>query len=387
MDGKTYLTNKAFCPLPWSGFIYEPDGNIKNCIVSTCSLGNINNENINEILNGEKSKEIKSFMLANKKHENCSACYKLEENKKSLEIVSSRIYYLRELKETNLSLYDSIDNFDLKHIDVRWSNKCNFACVYCAPVYSSKWEQELGIQIQKPSQTTTKNLKKYIFDNIENFSNIYMAGGEPLLMKENEEFLNLLYEKNPTVTLRVNTNLSKTKTKVFELITKFANVHWTVSVESIEQEFEYMRFGSKWVDFLDNLNIIKNLNHKISFNMLWTMLNYKSIFNTVDFLNSIGFHNNSFIIGPVFEPNFLSVLNLPKSLKNQSLEILQHKISKKPGYLLEDSYKNLYNYINSDVQGSPKLFLEEISMLDNRRGTNFNLTFPELYAILQDERH
>ena len=57
----------------------------------------------------------------------------------------------------------------------------------------------------------------------------------------------------------------------------------------------------------------------------------------------------------------------------------------KPGYLLEDSYKNLLHYINTPFDNNIKHFYEKINELDQRRGTNFISTFPELYDILQKE--
>jgi radical SAM protein with 4Fe4S-binding SPASM domain len=386
MDGKTYLTNKSFCPLPWTGFILEPNGDIKNCIVSKDVLGNINDQDVVSILKDSKNQEIKSCMLQKIQHPNCNACYELEKNKKSFEINSSRIYYLQELKKTNMDIYNNLENFSLKQVDLRWDNTCNFACVYCSPNLSSTWEKELNIKIQKPNKNSKQKLKEFVFENITNLSNVYLAGGEPLLMKENEEFLELLYNKNPNVTIRVNTNLSKTKTKVFNFLTKFPNVHWTVSLDSMDKEFEYMRYGSKWDDFCNNLVIIKNLNHKISFNMLWTILNLKSLFYTIDYLNKLGFHNNSFILGPVRKPDFLNVKNLPQKIKDDMINFIMYRLEQKPGFLLEDSYKNLLSYISLESENNMTLFYEKILELDTRRGTNFNLTFPELYAILQDER-
>lgn len=387
MDGKNYLTNKAFCPLPWTGFIYEPDGKIKNCIVSSESIGDLKTESIQDILLGKKNNEIKNCMLEKTKHTNCSACYKLEDNKKSFEIISSRVYYLKELKQVDSTLYNNNNGFLLSHIDARWSNTCNFACVYCSPEYSSKWEHELKKEITKPTIEQKNDLKNFVFENIENLKNVYLAGGEPLLMKENEEFLKLLLQKNPNVTIRINTNLSKTQTNVFNLLTQFKNVHWTVSVESVENEFEYIRYGGKWADFIDNLNVISKLNHKISFNMLWLLLNFKSIFTTIDFFKNLGFHNNSFVIGPILTPLYLSVKNLPQSIKQDLSNTLNEKISQKPGYLLEDGYKNLLNHINEPVESKIPNFLKKINELDQRRGTNFNSTFPELYSILQKEGH
>jgi organic radical activating enzyme len=114
--------------------------------------------------------------------------------------------------------------------------------------YSSKWAAELGKKVPHNQQSIDR-VKEYVFSNIKNLTNVYLAGGEPLLMKQNQEFLELLYKENPDVTLRVNTNLSKTDTKIFDQLCQFKNVHWTVSVETIEQEYEYVRHHGNWQDF------------------------------------------------------------------------------------------------------------------------------------------
>jgi hypothetical protein len=147
-------------------------------------------------------------------------------------------------------------------------------------------------------------------------------------MKEN---LKLLQELNPDVNLRINTNLSKVDTGVFDAVCQFKNVHWTVSAETIKDEFEYIRFGGKWQDFLDNLNIIRQLNHKISFNMLWFLLNYQSMFDCVDYLKILGFHNNSFIIGPLIGPDYLNIRHLPQNVLNS----VKNKLQKLKIYLEE----------------------------------------------------
>lgn len=385
MNSKDYITNKSFCPLPWTGFIVEPDGKIKNCILSSHPIGDLKTNTLNNILHGDKNCEIKTAMLSKQNHTSCGGCYALEKNKKSFEIISSRVYYLRELKQVSLDTYSSVDNFDLKHIDARWSNLCNFACVYCDSTYSSKWAQELKQPIEKPSKERLDELKEYVYNNIENLTNVYLAGGEPLLMKENEKFLELLLEKNPNITIRVNTNLSRTQTRVFELLTKFKNVHWTISVETLEKEFEFVRYGGVWSDFLENLQTISKLNHIISFNMLWFLLNYKSLFSTVDYLKRLGFHNNTFIIGPLHSPKHLNIKNLPQTIIDELKIILSDRIGEKPGYFLEDGYKNLLNYLDTPFEKNLAYSKQQLQILDERRNKNLINTFPELCAILNQE--
>ena len=200
-------------------------------------------------------------------------------------------------------------------------------------------------------------------------------------MKENLELLDLL---DPDVNLRINTNLSKVDTRVFDRICEFKNVHWIVSVETIEEEFEYIRYGGKWTDFLDNLTAIKQRDHKISFNMLHFILNYQTIFGCVDYLTGLGFHNNSFIIGPLLTPEHLNIRHLPDSVLQSVKETLVERISKQPGYLLEDSYKNMLNYLDQPIVKDFAGSLEQLYILDQRRNLDSSKIFKDLYNIKEN---
>ena len=209
-----------------------------------------------------------------------------------------------------------------------------------------------------------------------------MAGGEPLLMKENLELLELLKKTNPTVNLRINTNLSKVDTRVFESVCEFPNVHWTVSVETIEQEYEYIRYGGKWQDFNDNLEIIRKLDHKISFNMLYFLLNFKSLFDCVDYFKNKDFHNNSFIIGALTGPVYLNVRHLPESVLQSLKQTLMNRINESPGYLLEDSYRNLLRYIQQPFDKDLSNSFIRLQELDQLRNLNSKEIFTDLYKLI-----
>ena len=365
--------------IPWTGFELEPDGKVKNCIISTDIIGDTHKQDIEGII---ASNPLRKKMLNGEYPKNCNGCYLLEKNlKQNFDSISSRIYYTKQLaNKITPELLDKEDNFELKHVDLRWSNTCNQACVYCNSDYSSKWAHELGKKIPK-SKTSMEKIKKYVYDRIDGLENVYLAGGEPLLMKENKEFLDLLYQKNPNATIRVNTNLNKTETGVFENIWKFKNVHWTVSVETIEEQYEYVRYHGNWEDFLKNLDVIKKLNHKISFNMLYFVLNYKSIFSTVDYFQQLGFHNNSFVISPLHGPQWLSALNLPKHVLDHCKEELKNQINKKPGFLLQNSWENCLSHLtDTEFSANIELTLNEIKKMDLRRNIDSRTVFPEFYS-------
>ena len=370
--------------LPWTGFELEPNGNIKNCIISTSTIGNIQKEDIAAILAGEKNTKIKKEMLADANPKNCAGCYLQEQDRKNLSSISSRLYYTKELAPfVDAKLYDKIENFSLHHVDLRWTNHCNLACVYCGPEYSTKWGQELGQEIKSPMESRNK-VKKFVFANIKKLKNVYLAGGEPLLMNENREFLQLLLDKNPLVNIRVNTNLSSTKTGVFGLLCKFKNVHWTVSVETIEEQYEYVRYHGSWNDFLKNLKQIQKIDHKITFNMLYFILNYKSIFSAVNFFKDVGFHENSFVIGPLYNPKYLNILNLSDNILSELKNKFSDEIATSNHYL-KNSYENILKYI-SKTQWKKDIFYfkEQIKILDTRRNQSAKAVFPELFKELEN---
>jgi sulfatase maturation enzyme AslB (radical SAM superfamily) len=361
--------------------MYNFDGSVKNCIRSSAPIGNINDNTIEEILNNDHM--IKADMRAEQKFSRCNPCYELEQTQNKFDIISDRVFYLKELRDVDNTLYDTM-NFDLHTVDIRWTNLCNFACVYCSPDFSSKWASEQQLVIATPSDQKKQQFKNYVFERAAQLKHVYLAGGEPLLMKENLEFLELLKQVNPDVNLRINTNLSHVDTHIFDLISKFRNVHWTVSVESIEQQFEYIRYGGTWQDFLDNLGTIKQFGHKISFNMLHFLLNHVGIFDCVDFLKSQGFHNNSFIIGPIRDPAYLNIRHLPENVLNSVKKILMDRIDKQPGYLLENSYRNMLAHLDQPFVKDLADSFEQLAIMDARRKLDSRAIFKDLY---KEENH
>jgi hypothetical protein len=150
-------------------------------------------------------------------------------------------------------------------------------------------------------------------------------------------------------------------------------------------EFEYIRFGGSWSDFTNNLAQISQLDHKISFNMIWFMLNPRSVFACVDWLKSQGFHNNSFVIGALLGPEYLNIRHLPDSLLQSLQTELQNRIDQQPGYLLEDSYQNMLHYIQQPFEKDLQRSLQQIKTLDQRRGLDSQQIFADLYYQLREE--
>jgi hypothetical protein len=117
--------------------------------------------------------------------------------------------------------------------------------------------------------------------------------------------------------------------------------------------------------------------------MLHFILNYKSIYNCIDFLKAKGFHDNSFVAGPLHTPKYLNTLNLPSRMMDTVVQSLKDKLNKKPQGYLKNSLENLIrHYTTTQFEKNIKSFYSETNTMDQRRNQNSRAIFPELFKEL-----
>ena len=376
-----YLKHKSLCPLPFAGLYVHPNGDVKTCSIATDTLGNIHKDSLKKVLQGSKIKQIRKEMLDEKFPTNCSNCYNREKHHKTLnfDYVSNRLYHIKKLKSNPFKLYNSIDKFELQQLDLRWRNTCNGACVYCGSEYSSKW----AVEVKDTERITDNALDKsmeFVLENLHTLKTLYLAGGEPFLIKENLKLLQTIEKINPTLDIRINTNLSNLKNPIFKIISKLPNVHWIISAESMEENFNYIRYPINWKTFLTNLKVIQKLPHKISINMAWNILCAKDIFSFIDYMIKIGIHPNAFILNYVENPKMYSVLNLPKNQINEIKEEVTQRLTRlNDPFMLKYAYEEMIAYLDHKLLNKRNELKKELTILDNRRNLNSKKIFLELY--------
>jgi len=382
MTPKEYFTKESFCTLPWLGVYIQPDGDVRNCAITNTTLGNINTTPLKDILHGPVNEMVKTDMTENVMHPRCGHCHLLEKNQKfSVDAVSNRIWYLKTLKINDLDFFDRTDNFRLNMIDLRWKNTCNFACIYCGPDLSSAWASEMNLP-QHINDSALQESLDYIYSNLHTVEHIYLAGGEPLLIKENLTLLNHIYKVKPDITIRINTNLSIIDNPIYSVLKKFKNVHWTVSVDGIGEEFEYVRYGGSWTQFVANLQQLKQDFEKINFNSTWCIMTAHGVLDCIDFLQNLGFHENSFIVNPLNNPKHWHIGNLPES----ELEIIKSRIESKliqseSKYALYNSLALMLNYTAEKIEKNINSTFKELAKIDSRRKIDSSKIFKKLYKL------
>ena len=380
MNHKEFVLHPTICSLPWVGVYVETNGLVKNCAIIKESLGNLHESSLTECLHGNVNSQIKQDMLDKISHPRCNVCHNVENLAGNKAFNKSNRSWYKKYGVDDMSLYDNTTNFNLRVLDLRWRNTCNQACVYCGPDLSSRWAQELEDHRWTIEDSVLHESKRYIFDRLDQIKHVYLAGGEPLLMKENQELLAKLITINPDVEIRVNTNLSTLDTEVFRLLKNFNNVKWTVSVDAIESQYDYIRWHGNWDQFFKNLKELQGITQNINFNMVWCALNSVGIFDLVDLLDANGFQENMYIVQCLTSPAPLDVRVLPESQISNLKELISKKLeTADSSQWFAKSLNSMYNFLNSSSSATLddlKIFLKT---LDQRRHADSQKIFTHIY--------
>lgn len=305
--------NNIYCTAPWNGITVRENGDVRTCCQGGIALGNLNKQSIQEILNSEKLSSIRARMSNGQPDlKNCGVC--MHQDSES---------GLAALRQHYLSYYPNIySDTRLKNLDIRWNNSCNLGCVYCSPMFSSTWQSRLNIETSSPVKDYQDDLLEFVISKVDEIEEIMLVGGEPMLMKQNYRLF-----KNISANARISiiTNLSYDLEKLPcmpDLLNRPAdNTIWSVSLENIEQQFEYVRNGASWAQVEKNLKFLsKHWPNTSSILMVYSMLNAFEIHNVIAKLHSLDI--KKFTLQSYFGPEAINVFNMPKVIQQIAHDVL-----------------------------------------------------------------
>ena len=239
------------CSAPWRGLHIRTNGDILTCCAGATSLGNIHTDTLEDALNGKVIKEVRQSIKDGKLHkEYCKNCIAITKQNVRCELDwHNDINNDFKLEEVDLNYtYPTL-------FDARWNNTCNSSCIYCDETQSSKWA------VLKKSPAFVKNIKnkEYLTNFFEghkdHWRTISLVGGEPLMIKENMMILDNCAKDVP-ITVITNLSSDLSTSKVFKKLMTFDTVGWHLSFDNVEEHYEYVRQGSNWQVFNNNLKTL-----------------------------------------------------------------------------------------------------------------------------------
>jgi radical SAM protein with 4Fe4S-binding SPASM domain len=438
-DLDSLQTSQAFCMKPWVHLFISHFGTVVPCCLTPWekeqALGDINEQSVEEIWNGEKMRELRLGMLKDEKDKRCWQCY---ENEK-IGLRSTRNF-------TNLLYADKLDwvlNTDADgtaskakpiYWDIRVSNLCNFKCRICGHHSSSQWYEDarkLGLlshndKVHHGPKDFDRLMRQLEFV-IPDLEEIYFAGGEPLIMEEHYYILNMLIEKNKTnIRLRYSTNFSQTtykETDLFKLWAQFEDIYVHASLDGSDERGELQRHGQSWEQVVANrqrmMEVCPNVNFTIAstisvFNILhlpdfhrdWTEKGFIGIDEFIPHILRSPAEYSICILPPGLKRVAEEKLNRhikwitdyaqqhpPKPISKKQIEIIKNRLSWLKAAPVTEHYKlnmvinefkNCIAFMNSrDDSNLIPEFSKKCRELDILRGENTALVFPELAELLK----
>ena len=356
-----------------------------------------------ELVNSPQMKQLRLDMLEGKRNDECTICY----NQEDVGIASNR--------QTTMSVHStaiddacnftnedgSLEQFNMRYFDVRFSNICNFKCRSCGQEYSTQWEQENSrANVPWAREIAKNNNKEFlqdILDQIPNMELAYFAGGEPLITEQHYIILEEMIRKKKTdIVLRYNTNLSNLKFKNKDLLDLWRhfdkNIELYASIDHVKERAEYIRHGTDWGVIESNFLLVKQQpNISVSMNTVLTLFNYLTIDQFYGYLIEKHMFNPRDGIYQLYNtshPKNISIRTLPIEYKQQGKEsvdrtiaLLQQKNFTK-GHIDQLENTKLWVDIEHNWEEEKESFKNEINRVDLLRGEDFRKTFPELAPLM-----
>jgi MoaA/NifB/PqqE/SkfB family radical SAM enzyme len=398
--------NKTFCILPFVHIHVDTDGIYKPCCVTprnqfgnNSDMGNVSEESVEDIFNSDKMKQLRLDLLNGvKRPEICDACYQGDAGGFST-------YRTGQNENLNRFIEPSVEAMQpdgylepsIKSWDIRYSNLCNLKCRTCGDPYSTTWSREESLL----HGTEYKELKAWedgldpLSNQYTEVTNIYFAGGEPMIMPEHYATLTRIIElgRANEIQLYYNTNMTKldyNKHHMPDYWKEFKEVRLGLSLDSFGERANYIRNGAvRWNKIEANIKILKNYENldywmqpTISLMNVFTITEMHRYFIENELITDI----NKILFNILYTPHHWSVKILPTNIKQEAKnKILKHMIwmeDNGASQLAIEQFNNLANYLDEGFDSETEKreignFVYRTNQLDAIRNESFPDTFPE----------
>lgn len=406
---KNKINSNTICAVPWMHLNFEPNGKVVPCcLTSTFNYfsGDLKTQTIAEIWNSNNMKKLREEMVSGIEPAICTTCFSRER----VTGESGRLYHNQEFshvikKIPEVTLEDgTCTSMELKYWDFRFSNLCNFKCRSCGPRYSSAWvpdAKKLGYTDQEKvwsiEQVNDKTNFNFLKEQINVVEKIYFAGGEPLMMSEHWQILEMLVEnKKFDVKISYNTNASTWtygKKNVLEYwkLWKHGKIEIWPSIDEIGERAELIRSGTVWSKIDANLKeLIKLPNVRVKPGITVGAWNVFRIPEILEYFLSIGLINekqrfNNFFFNLLEHPDHYHIHILPDSYKNSVIEKLEQFVINYEK-LYQVQIRSQFTHILHELQkphseACARKFIRITNDVDKVRNENMYDVIPEMNIV------
>jgi len=347
-------------------------------------------------LEGTALDRIRGSMLAGERIDECNRCWSLEDiGANSYRDINNSYRFPERYEEIIAGNTARV----IERIEIDIGNKCNLACRMCTPGSSSLLGEELMkdptnayvdpnlFQLSREAPwIKTSKFFDVVRQNAHTLKSVYIIGGEPLIIEEQEQLLDLLIELGvaKNIELEYNTNITTLGSKWYEKWDNFKSVTINASIDGVNEFYEYVRWPAKWNKIYANLKELKQWGdrhigrHKIGVHSTLSNLTMPNIIDSTNTLvTELGY--NIFYIN-VDYPECMSPWMLPNSVREKfATQAIEHiNRNHKDDYNLNNTIKTLEKVIASP-EPSDQLkaeFIKRMKFMDKNRKQNLLTIHP-----------
>jgi sulfatase maturation enzyme AslB (radical SAM superfamily) len=315
------MKNDSFCPLPWIGYAIKNNGMMRICchanqgptkgiLLKNDGRPYTYKDDINEARNCNMIKEMRVDMLNNRWHPECVRCHREFRsgftNRNSYESDRwNEFISLETAKQlTNPDGSIPINDIPLRTFDLRFGNLCNLRCRMCFAtdssgcyndfyeLYGCNFYHDAGQKlyvVEDQGKPFVKNSPYFWYEEdifwehmqplMKDARYFYIAGGEPMLIKEHFNFLTSCWDYAKNIKIEYNTNLTVFPKHAIDLWKEFKEVTFGVSLDGLGKVNDYIRYHSKFDNVVSNIRKLNdspgNLNMWVTYTtMVYNILNF-----------------------------------------------------------------------------------------------------------------
>jgi molybdenum cofactor biosynthesis enzyme MoaA len=393
-----YKISSTICAHPWTSIEIETDGSFRPCCVYAGKIYdekgqaiNINTHTIADYYHSDHMKSLRTNLRNGQKPQGCKDCWQRENSGQSSVRTWNLDLHVKKFLTQSLS-HESLDR--VRSLDMDLGNLCNLRCGICSwkrssqiakdllndPTIDSK--KDLKIKIKQYNQSAQWHEKDFIWNKFQSIlpslEYIEMEGGEPFFHDYHvniiDRIVSLHTEQN--VRLRYNSNATIFPEKYIDRWTRFKQVAINLSIDDLDQRFEYQRTDSDWKQVTDNLKRYSEITYDNIEVSIFVTVNMQNIFyipELLDFLHPFGWtiHFNL-----LFTPKPVSIENITA----ESQQAILDKFSKN---------KHLSHYLEPLILGVKNIkpcdgsaFRSWIAEKDRTRTPKYAEVHPEMAKLM-----
>ena len=397
------LPHDTFCVLPWISLEASPVGTVRPCCLAMDEISDSNgnkyklaNTSLVEIQNSTAMKSLREDFLAGKKPQNCRRCWNEERSGRT----SKRMHTLDRLKHMiGADVSWTSDAMPLMFLDLKLGNICNLKCRICGSWSSSQFAAE-EIKFNRKEETRASFAYQMLKDgawpresvefwddldrHLDNIRYIEFTGGEPFMIKEHFQLLQKLVDTGRAAQIEIHYNTNGTQyPEDGEAIWKhFKHVEIALSIDDVEERFEYQRSNAVWSEVVANTERFRQLrsrNSNITLQACCT-INVFNVYYLETVANWLVQQKFDFIYwNMMHDAYYFSISTLPEAAKLAIADRLTNATV--PAEILSE-FVSAAEFMNNGNSLDGDLLRMSIRDLDFKRTQNLANVEPEFAALI-----